>query len=335
VGAVALGLVCLWLMATDTPRLTVVQWNVENLFDNEDDPANEADDEFLPSGWWRWDEDHYEIKLGNLADILARLRGHVVCLQEVENRRVLQDLCDLLRRRHGMNYAHIIHRDGPDHRGIDVAVLSMFEPVAETWITPVEKQRDVLIAMLKPHGHEMTLLVNHWKSRWGGRAKTQEMRDRQAAAVRAEVDALLTDGPRAAVMVVGDLNEDFGDPCVTDRLRAVSDLGAVLSDPEGRLLFNLHATLNVSAQGTIYYRRDAVWNSFDQMCVSRAMVDDTGPAGWRVKKRSYRVPRWQRLLLEDGTPKPFRPVRDPATGKYRFLEGYSDHLPVTVELELR
>lgn len=335
VAVVALTAACGRTMAADAPRLTIVQWNVENLFDNEDDPTNAADDEFLPSGWWRWDEGHYEIKLTHLAEILARIGGDIVALEEVENRRVLEDLCDLLRTKHKLDYPHIIHREGPDHRGVDVALLSKFEPVSGKWITPVERQRDVLIATLNPHGCELVIFVNHWKSRWGGREETQALRCHQAAAVRAEVDALLKKKPRTPVVVVGDLNDDFSDPCVVTHLKGVSDLDAVLAEPDGLLLFNLHATLKESEQGTIYYRRGKTWNSFDQMCVSRAMLDGAAPPGWRVKKQSYRVLRWQRLLQEDGSPEPFRPSRDPSTGKYRFLEGYSDHLPLTVQLELR
>ena len=40
---------------TPTPQtLTIVQWNVENLFDTDDDPANPGDDEYLPGSWRRW-----------------------------------------------------------------------------------------------------------------------------------------------------------------------------------------------------------------------------------------------------------------------------------------
>ena len=40
------------------------------------------------------------------------------------------------------------------------------------------------------------------------------------------------------------------------------------------------------------------------------------------------------ILEEDGVPKPFRPLRDDNTGSLEFCEGYSDHLPVKVTLQL-
>ena len=56
-------------------------------------------------------------------DWLSGCDADIVCLQEVENRRVLDDLATLLRQDDGPGYAHIVHREGPDHRGVDVAML--------------------------------------------------------------------------------------------------------------------------------------------------------------------------------------------------------------------
>ena len=200
------------------PQLTVVQWNVENLFDNDDDPKNEADDEFLPNTWHRWRAEHYALKLDHLAEVLASMHADIICLQEVENRRVLDDLVDVLHEKHQCDYPYIIHREGPDHRGIDVAALSRFKPSATKWITPVAGQRDVLITRLAPYGAELVLFVNHWKSRWGGRKKTEIVRCQQALDVRSEVDRLLEENPFAAIMVVGDFNDNYSDDCIVNRL---------------------------------------------------------------------------------------------------------------------
>lgn len=44
----------------------VAFYNLENLFDTEDDPDNPGDDEFLPTGPYQWTQDKYEQKLSNL-----------------------------------------------------------------------------------------------------------------------------------------------------------------------------------------------------------------------------------------------------------------------------
>jgi len=141
-------------------RIVVVQWNVENLFDTVDDPAIELDDEFTPAGWRRWTDSRLDSKLANLARVLLLLDGDIVCLQEVENRAVLDDLNAALGRER--SYPHVIHRDGSDHRGMDVAVLSRFEPVDARWHSPVKGQRDILAVELRPRGQPLTLVVCHW-----------------------------------------------------------------------------------------------------------------------------------------------------------------------------
>ena len=54
----------------------VAFYNVENLFDAEDDPDNKGDDEFLPSGPYNWTQAKYEKKLHNIASVIAQLEWH-------------------------------------------------------------------------------------------------------------------------------------------------------------------------------------------------------------------------------------------------------------------
>ena len=77
----------------------VAFYNLENLFDTEDDPANPGDDEFLPSGPYQWTEQKYRQKLHNIATVISQLaREHcpggpaVIGISEVENERVIRDL---------------------------------------------------------------------------------------------------------------------------------------------------------------------------------------------------------------------------------------------------
>ena len=48
-------------------------YNLENLFDTEDDPDNPGDDEFLPNGPYSWTPEKYQQKLRNLAKVIAKL----------------------------------------------------------------------------------------------------------------------------------------------------------------------------------------------------------------------------------------------------------------------
>ena len=101
-------------------------YNLENLFDIYDDPAKN-DEQFLPEGSNKWTETKYRHKLKNMAHVIAEMsrsngRWHTILgISEIENRLVIEDLLaepELA----GSNY-QIVHYDGPDRRGVDVALL--------------------------------------------------------------------------------------------------------------------------------------------------------------------------------------------------------------------
>ena len=102
----------------ETPNLSISFWNVENLFDVENDP-NKNDDEFAIGGRKNVTQKIYELKLKNSAEVLADLNSDVVGLCEVENRYVLEEL----NRAYTARDYEIIHYESPDGRGIDNALL--------------------------------------------------------------------------------------------------------------------------------------------------------------------------------------------------------------------
>ncbi len=323
--------------ATLPPRqsndVVLVQWNVENLFDAADDPAQAGDDEFTPSSWRSWTEERYHQKLERLAEILHALGADIVCLEEVENRTVLEDLNRKLQQQYGRNYAHIVHRDGKDHRGMDIALLTNLDVRGQRWIEPVPEQREVLIADLERAGRPLTVFVNHWKSRIEGDDKTTPVREIEAKAVRAAVDEILSRQSNAAIVVAGDLNSNPDDAVVTGTAGLVPERARVLDAAGGRLLYNLHGELPVDQRGTLYYNKGKKWDAFDNICVSRSLLGSAAaPGPWSVKPGTYTVVRLKQLLNEVGQPKPFRRVYDPVTKKQPYSYGYSDHLPVMVVL---
>ncbi len=324
--------------ATSGPEeLIILQWNVENLFDPEDDPRNEGDDAFTPHGWRHWTRELYETKVRHLAGVIAGVAPHMVCLQEVENRAVLDALTAGVAAAGGPNYPFIVHRDSPDHRGIDVAILSRFPPGRKAWFAPVPNQRESLLVDFAPHGHALTLIVNHWKSRWDGEAASAPLRMAQARAVRARVDRMLTSRPDAAILVIGDFNDDYNDTSLARGLRVIpcASSRAGTGIGPGTSLLALHAGLHPDKQGTLYYRKERVWNAFDAMYATRIMGMTPRPsAGWAVKPGSYTVIRDPSLLNEDDTPRAFRRYKDRATNRWTYDEGYSDHLPVRISLQL-
>ena len=101
-------------------------YNVENLFDTYHDEGKN-DYEYLPDGANRWTEARYNRKLRNIATVIRAMADEnkafhtVLGLGEVENRHVLEDLVSQPEIADA-NY-QIVHYDGPDRRGVDVALL--------------------------------------------------------------------------------------------------------------------------------------------------------------------------------------------------------------------
>ena len=119
------------------------------------------------------------------------MKPDVLCLTEVENRRVLEDLSETLLSRHSCKLPVIVHRDSRDKRGIDVALMTHLTPVATNWLESAEGQREVLVCEFNVDGRSLTVLVNHWKSQLGKKAVSDFIRRQEASTVRAYLDKRL------------------------------------------------------------------------------------------------------------------------------------------------
>ncbi len=167
-------------------RFTIVELNVENLFDTEHDSLKN-DLDFLPDSQQRWTRTRYWRKLNRLGQtIVACGRDSsvwaavdLVALCEVENDTVMRDLTrrSLLRT---ARYEYVV-TDSPDERGIDVALLySPFTFRLLGWralrVPPIKDMRatrDVLYAKGELlWGDTLHVVVAHAPSRRGGEMAT-------------------------------------------------------------------------------------------------------------------------------------------------------------------
>ena len=314
-------------------EIVVCNWNLENLFDTEDDPANEGDNGYTPRGWMYWTENRYRLKIEHLADIIVAMKPDILCVEEVENRRVLEDLVRQIRKgnRHPMPY--IVHRESADKRGIDCAILATRKPDSEKWLRPVKNGlRDTVIATFTYHNRPLIVMGNHWKSKLGKKQESNELRAKCAQAVRDELDRILKENPGAAILVTGDFNDDASSPALRDVAKFSVDEDAVRNDPDGLSLYNLSATLPADEKGTYYYAAGKKWNMLDTMAVTRGMYGGKPNAPWQVKRGSYQVFKTPAQCTKDGAPLPFRRIRRKDIGDI-YSTGYSDHFPVRVILQ--
>ena len=153
-------------------RFRVGTFNVENLFDDLDDPY--AADETTPA---KPRED-----LTRLARTIRQLDADILALQEVESRGYLEQFTHAFLADAG--YQEVIHYEGNDQRGIDVAVLSRFpiESVTSYRHATFEDEqgrnqrfrRDLLrVTVQPPRGESFEVWCVHLKSS-GDDAQTSE-----------------------------------------------------------------------------------------------------------------------------------------------------------------
>lgn len=295
-------------------------YNVENLFDMEDHP-DKFDEEYTPTGERKWTQERYDNKQNNIASVLSKMANGVdiLGLSEVENLSVLMDLVSRPEMKK-FNY-QIIHVESPDRRGIDCALLykpNRFKVLDyENIKFPDENYdtRDILRVSGLYFGDTIHVFVNHWPSRFGGKA---DKRGQVAAKLKEEVDALIEKDENSKIVIMGDLNDDPINKSVKKTLGATAKMG------EGDL-FNPSAIPFKQGHGTLMYR--GAWNLFDQIIVSKGMLEGEG-IGYRKGSFSIFGPDWMRQKTGQYAGAPKRTF-----GGGAYLNGYSDHFPTYILIE--
>ena len=325
-----------FLCAQEPERYRVMFYNVENLFDTVNDSLVN-DEEYLPHATRNWDQEKYYAKLTNIYRVIISCGEWdppaIVGLCEVENRNVLDDLVQHTPLKK-FNY-RIVHFDSPDWRGIDVAMLYRYPHFIPDTAYPVpvdfpfdpdSKTRDILYAKGYVDGKEsLHLFINHWPSRYGGYEVSQPKRNHAALTLRTAIDSILQHEPDACILAMGDFNDGPFDESLVEYLGAVADTAG--QQKEG--LLNLtapHAATSLS--GTLKYREG--WNTFDQMVISSNLLFQQD--GLYISEEGARIHSPEFLLEEDEAYLGVKPFRTYAGMQY--LGGFSDHLPVFLDLKL-
>lgn len=310
-------------------------YNLENLFDYERDTTIN-DFEFTPYGKRSWTKDRYTEKLSNMAYVISQMGKDIVPygvsilgVSEIENKRVLEDLVaqDQLKDR---NY-QIIHRDSPDRRGIDVALL--YNPLHFTEISTemvnmnfifddgdTLRTREIMHVKGVLDSDTVHVLVNHWPSRSGGEKRSRPRRNKAAKTVKEIVDGLKADDPNVKVFVIGDLNDDPTSPSVKKILKA----DGKKSDVDPTEMFNPMFDFYRRGLGSNAYRDN--WSLFDQIIMSPGLIQEK-TEGYQFYKAQIFNKKY--LIQRSGRYKGY-PLRTFSFDKYQ--SGYSDHFPVLVYL---
>ncbi len=325
------------VIVDSNPYHSILFYNVENLFDTLDHPEK-PDEEFTPEGDKEWNTQKYYHKINKIGRVLKEIGTEqwpvVIGLCEIENRQVLEDLI-LSDQLAGADYA-IVHKESPDYRGIDVALLyrpNLFNLIDyhawSVWF-PFDinySTREVLYVVGELAGMgKLHVLVNHWPSRSGGEIETRPKRIFVAEMVRTKIDSILSTEPDARIVVTGDFNDEPNDLSIVSGLSAWTDF----KKPKSAHLYAISHDLQINSEiGSYKYKGN--WNMLDQYVVSGSLLDTTKTLYCRPTDLS--IISYPFLLETDKTYMGKKPMRS-FLGDY-YQGGYSDHLPVQLNLRYR
>lgn len=317
--------------ATDSHKVRIMFYNVENFFDTLDDSLT-SDNDFLPDGLMRWNLFRYRGKIFSLyKTILASGDWDppaIVAFCEIESRRVLENLIyetNLSKYNYG-----IIHEDSPDRRGIDVCLIYRKDIITvigyEYWI-PAQNEaqkydsRSILYTKLLINSDTLHIIVNHWPSRRGGVLAGEGFRQQVASLVKGKADSLLNSSSSGSkIIIIGDFN------CTPDDLIIRS---LIASDDPFKSLVDLSDELDNDGSGT--YRYMGIWEMIDQVIVSRSLL--SGNSGLSTDANLLRIFKPDFLMKKD----PKYPGLSPFSTYlgYKYQGGFSDHLPVLLDLTVK
>ncbi len=311
---------------------SILFYNVENLFDTKDNPDAE-DDSFTPEGELHWTNKRLSQKLLNLSKVIINASEwnipDIVVFAEIENREVLERLISDTPLK-SFPYK-IIHKESPDHRGIDVGLIynsDSFSPIEYKYY-PLEfknailNTRELLYVSAVLNGTDtLHIFGNHWPSRYSGFLETKDLRKAAASLLKIKVDEVNKKFKSPKIMIVGDFNDNPEDETLAEVLLA----GKVELPIVDEKLYNLFFGLKRDNQGSLKYQSQ--WFIFDQIIVSGSLL--SANYGFKAKPENAKIITLPFLLEDDkkfGGKKPFRTYYG-----FTYNGGFSDHLPVLLKL---
>jgi endonuclease/exonuclease/phosphatase family metal-dependent hydrolase len=303
---------------------TFLSYNVCNLFDDVSDGTEYP--EFDPAAG-SWSAADYRKKL----DALGRVIGGAVsggadfvALVEIENDKVITDLCAGPLRDKGYRYGATLPTDGS---AIRVGFLSRFPVLGLRGHTPPQSgfpQRSMMEVVLDIEGEALTVFICHFKAKTEGNEATERSRILAADTLARRIAEIAASPADAEILILGDLNENIDEYernaglYLTALMPASAGAAASPDDPEplyvtgekaasfgSRLVFYSPWLDDPPHPGSYFYRNG--WETIDHALLSPGLVDAAG-----LSFDFFAVVRQEFMLTAAGAPR----------------KEYSDHLPI-------
>jgi len=325
--------------AAEPDVLTLMTWNVQNLFDGLDNGFEY--DEFLNSAGWSAEK--YKGRINTISAAVGSVKPlpDIVMFQEIESIVVIHDIADALSG--GYEYSHFAKNPGA---ALGVGILSRF-PFTNTKTHSITiggetTPRPVLETRVQAK-KEFVVFVCHWKSKLGGDDNTESTRRASARVILRRIRELWEEEPELGVIVAGDLNENHNeffrrnaqvicallpdDPYCAQMADGIQKDFIVLGKdkppepvnfPRGTVVL-FSAWVRDVEKGSYYYKND--WETIDHFLVSGQFFNNSG------------------LSFEKAAPANFSPFANeygvPVPYNIRTGAGLSDHLPLLMTLRIK
>lgn len=325
-------------------EISVMNFNVENLFDNIHD-ENRDDQTYLPLAqkqtsehkavcakitqiYYRedclkldWSDEVVNTKLKNVSQIILGVDGQgpdILVMEEVENDRILGRLNKEYLAKAGYQTQVLI--EGPDERGIDIALLSRFPVVGTPELHKIPyvprndndkiwmaRSRGILEVKLKlPNQETVTVFGAHFPSQANPRYWREQAVD--------SLSKLIAEREKTGMVIAsGDLNITHDEEVEARFFHSNFSDVAMVS----------HLVGCKKCDGTHNYRRE--WSFLDVLMFSKNMGEQ-GTASYKLEPESIAVVKNDPIHLWGQMPKRFNPEKK---------EGVSDHFPLYARIVLR
>ena len=313
-----------WCIHIAAQPLRIVSYNVENLFHPKHDTIlkderirglegeriiDKDDYEWTPEGERRWSYTRYYRKEENIARVLTSMGEwsgvDIVGLQEIENAAVVKRLCYTMRR----NEYDFVHYESPDPRGIDVALIykkSRVDTIRTKRLTLTISRReetlftrDILYVCAQVDKQDtLHFFVCHLPSQRGGKAESEWKRKAAKEVLQTAIDSVFALHSDAKIIVMGDMNSE-----------PKNDLKGLVN----RMIEERYGTHKYQGRWTCL---DQFYTSTNLQKISAVTIYD---AEW------IQEPDEKYLGL-----KPKRTYNG-----FHYQNGYSDHLPIQLILNIR
>lgn len=294
-------------------NITIMSWNLQNLFDGVDN-GDEYDDFSVVDG--KWSDSLYQKRLKNISKIILLNHPDILGVQEIEGQSILFDL----QKDYLEEYKYIV--SSKDEGAIETGFISKYPIIKVGKIKPSNGDygvRSLLEIHVDVNGNELVLINNHWKSKRGD--FTENLRIESSTALKKRVVELKD----YEVVVLGDFNENYdeykrvGKSYNTALMFEEVGKGITITDSKKLDNSELYTPWpNAEEPGSYFYNGN--WETIDHFLLNRKLMDmnDFYFENFYVDNRSL-------LFTSKGYIQKW--YSDYGTG-------YSDHLPIVLKLNI-